>query len=113
MTDLKWGPLVGEVVRSTRSWQAIADDLKPRFLEIDGTVGGRLQSVVRTLGDEAIDVMKQHGLVVHQVPSDSIARWERSARCSYPTIIGNLVPAGMVAEVEQLRDEYRKLQKAE
>ena len=51
--------------------------------------------------------------MVHQVPSDSIARWERSARCSYPTIIGTLVPAGMVAEVEQLRNAYRKLQKAQ
>ncbi len=72
-----------------------------------------MQSVVRTLGDEAIDVMTRHGLVVHQVPSDSIARWERSARCSYPTIIGNLVPAGMVAEVERLRNAYRKQQKAQ
>lgn len=113
MTYLKWAPLVGAVVISTRSWQALPVDLKPRFLEIARTAGGRLQSVVRTLGDEAIEVMKQHGLVVHQVPSDSIARWERSARCSYPTIIGTLVPADMVAEVERLRNAYRKLQQAQ
>jgi hypothetical protein len=28
-------------------------------------------------------------------------------RAGYPYIVGNLVPADMVAEVERLRDEYR------
>jgi TRAP-type C4-dicarboxylate transport system substrate-binding protein len=111
MTDLKWAPLVGAVVISTRKWQAIPDDLKPRILEIARGAGARLQASVRKLGPDAIDVMKKHGLVVHEVPKDVAAQWERSARKGYAPLIGSFVSAEMIAEVERLRDEYRHLHK--
>lgn len=113
MTNLKWAPLVGAVVISTRKWQTIPDDVKPRFLEIAREAGARLQKIVRRLGPEAVEVMKKHGLVVHQVPQDQVADWERSARNGYSKIVGPVVPADMVAEVERLRDEYRAQQKGQ
>jgi len=51
--------------------------------------------------------MKKHGLVVHHVPSEVAAHWERSARAGYPKIVGKVVPAPMVTEVEGIRDQYR------
>jgi hypothetical protein len=51
--------------------------------------------------------MQKHGLVVHHVPPEVVPEWEESVRAGYPYIVGNLVPADMVAEVERLRDEYR------
>jgi len=109
MTDLKWAPLVGATVISTRKWQEIPDDAKALLRKAAREAGVRFQDEVRRLGDNAVDVMKQHGLTVHQVPPDSVAQWERTARTGYPKLVGKVVPAEMVAEVERLRDEYRAL----
>ena len=113
MTDVKWAPLVGAVVISTRKWRAIPDDLKGRLLEAAREAGERLQAKVRQLGHDAVEVMKTHGLVVHEVPRDVVVEWETVARAGYPYIVGPVVPAGMVAEVERLRDEYRARQKGQ
>ncbi len=107
MTDLKWAPLIGALVISTRTWRAIPDDLKPIFLEAAREAGARMRREIRKLGDEAVEVMKKHGLVVHQVPPAVAASWEKSARAGYASIVGRVVPAEMVAEVERLRNEYR------
>ncbi len=107
MTDLKWAPLIGAIVISTRKWQAIPDDLKPKLLRIARNSGARLQKSVRQLSRDAIEVMKKHGLVVHRVPEDALAHWERSARNGYAELVGSYVSPEMLAEVERLRDEYR------
>ena len=111
MTDLKWAPLVAAVVISTRTWRTIPDDLKPIFLDAASEAGARMRREIRKLGDEAVEVMKKHGLVVHQVPPEVAAHWERSARAGYSSLVGRVVPAEMVAEVERLRNEYRASRK--
>ena len=109
MTDLKWAPLIGATVISMRKWQRIPDDLKPILVKAAREAGARIRDETRQLSHEAVEVMKKHGLVVHQVPPDVAALWETRARAGYPTLIGQVVPAEMVAEVERLRNEYRAL----
>lgn len=107
MTDLKWVPLVGALVISTRAWRAIPDDVKPRFRRVAADAGALLQRSVPELEKEAIKVMRRYGLKVHPVPRDEILRWERRARAGYASIVGSMVSAELVAEVERLRNEYR------
>ncbi|MFQ5916740.1 MAG: TRAP transporter substrate-binding protein DctP [Candidatus Binatia bacterium] len=111
MTDLKWAPLIGATVISTRTWRKIPDDLKPLLLESAQEAGRRIRRETRKLGDDAVAVMKRHGLVVHHVPPHVAAEWEKSARAAYPKFVGKVVPAEMVAEVERLRNEYRVSQR--
>ncbi len=107
MTNLKWAPLVGALVISTRTWRDLPDAAKPDLLRAARRVGERLKRVVPKLGDEAVEVMKKHGLVVHQVPDDAAAAWERVARASYASVEDVVVPAAMVAKVTRLRNAYR------
>jgi TRAP-type C4-dicarboxylate transport system substrate-binding protein len=107
MTNLNWAPLIGAIVISTRTWRELPDEAKPVLLRAARNVGKRLTRVVPKLGDEAVEVMKKHGLVVHQVPDDAVAAWERGARAGYASLVDVVVPAAMVAEVERLRDAYR------
>jgi TRAP-type C4-dicarboxylate transport system substrate-binding protein len=109
MTDINWAPLIGATVISTRKWQSIPDDLKPVLIKAAREAGARIRDETRQLSDEAVEVMKEHGLVVHHVPPDIVTRWESVARAGYPKIVGTEVPAGVVAEVERLRNEYRAL----
>lgn len=107
MTDVKWAPLVGATVISTRVWDRIPEDLRQRLLTSAQTLGEASQTTIRELGPKAIAVMKTHGLTVHSVPPEVVVKWEERARQGYPKLIGKIVPADLVAEVEQLRDEYR------
>ncbi len=111
MTDLKWAPLVGATVISTRAWRKIPADIRPRLLTAARRIGARMQTTVRKLGREAVEVMKKHGLEVHHVPPEVAAEWEKRVRKGYPKIVGQIVPADMVAEVERLRNRYRAARK--
>jgi len=107
MTDVKWAPLVGALVISNAAWRTLPDNVKPGILRIAQEAAMKGRSKVRPLEDDAIAAMKAHGLVVHPVPPDALAEWEATARAGYKMIIGKAVPALIVAEVQQLRDECR------
>jgi TRAP-type C4-dicarboxylate transport system substrate-binding protein len=107
MTDVKWAPLVGAIVVSTKTWRKIPDELKPRLEELARATGERQRGEMPELEAQAIEAMKSHGLVVHSVPSDKIANWEEVARAGLTNIIGSVVPAELVEEVEQARDHCR------
>jgi TRAP-type C4-dicarboxylate transport system substrate-binding protein len=111
MTNLKWGPLIGATVIATSKWNEIPDDVKPLLLKSARNAGSRFQSEIRKLGDESVEVMKKHGLIVHHVPPEVVALWEKSARAGYPKIVGKVFPTEILREVEKLRDEYRRSQK--
>jgi TRAP-type transport system periplasmic protein len=107
MTDVSWAPLVGAMVVSTTAWRTVPDDLKPILARAAREAAIRARTKIRPLEGEAIAAMKGHGLVVHPVPPDALAEWEATGRASYPYLVGKVVPAAMVAEVQRLRDEYR------
>ncbi len=73
-------------------------------------MGVKLQAKLDELSENAIAVMKKHGLQVHAVDEAVAEEWERRARAGYPKIIGQLVSGAMVAEVERIRDEFRSQQ---
>lgn len=110
MTDLKWARVVGAVVISTRAWKKIPGELKPRFASAAREAGARLQAMLPELSAKAIEAMTKHGLQVHHVGPLVAKEWEKRARAGFPKIIGKIVPAGMVAEVERIRDAYRAKQ---
>lgn len=110
MTDIKWAPLVGALVVSTKSWRKIPEERRALMLKIAQETGARLQAQTQKFEQEAIAAMQDHGLIVEPVPVEVAAEWERQARAGYGSIVGDLVPADIVAEVERLRDGCREAQ---
>jgi len=109
MTDLKFAPLVGALIISESAWQRIDPALRPKLLEIAAETGRRMQEV-RHMDREAVSVMQQHGLTVHEVPDNIYQLWAERTRQAYPRIMGAVVSAELVAEVKRYRDDYRALQ---
>lgn len=111
MTDLQWLPLVGATVISQKSWQEIPEHLRPLLLRAARDASVRYKDDVRKINSDSIEVMKKHGLIVHRVPKEAMPEWEQRARAGYQRLIGKVVSAQMVAEVERLRNEYRASRK--
>lgn len=107
MTAVKWAPLVGGLVITTKAWQKIPESLRPALLAAAEKTGQQLQAQTPAFERDAIKVMQQHGLTVVPVPAAAVAGWERQARAGYESILDRLVPRAMVAEVERLRDGCR------
>jgi TRAP-type C4-dicarboxylate transport system substrate-binding protein len=108
MCDVKWAPAIGATVITMKSWQAIDPAVREKLLASSRAAGLRLQGQVRKLDDEAIAAMQKRGLVVNHIPPEGVAEFERVAvESAYPKLIGNVVPADIVAEVKKLRDEFR------
>ena len=107
MTDMKWAPLDGAIIMPLKNWQRIPSALQPRLLAAAQATGARLDRSIARLNDAAIEVMKRHGLIVHDVSPALRKEWERRARLGYALLIGDTVPTALYRQVEQLRGEYR------
>lgn len=107
MSDMKWAPLLGATVISLEKWRRLPEVVKPAMLELAHKAGARLRTTVRPLADQAVDVMRKHGLTVHHVPPETLEIWRREVRAAYPKIIGPTVPKAMVDEVERARAQFR------
>lgn len=107
MTDLRWAPLVGATVVTTRAWSRVPADLRPELRALAEAAGEQLNRNVRQLEQDAIAAMERRGLQVVEVPPAAYREWEETLQAMYPQIRGNVVPARYFDRVLRLRDEFR------
>jgi TRAP-type C4-dicarboxylate transport system substrate-binding protein len=112
MTDLRWAPLVGATVITTKAWDKIPAAMRPAILKAAAKAGVRFRDEVRAKEQDAIETMKQHGLVVHEITEEQYDQWEKMFSSVYPQISGTVIPADMMQMAKKYRDEYRAKHKA-
>jgi TRAP-type C4-dicarboxylate transport system substrate-binding protein len=110
MTRLNWVPLVGAIVVSNDVWEEIEPSLREKLLRAAQDAGRRMRGDVRALSDEAVSVMKDYGLEVHDVPPDVEADWAQAAAEGSEMLVGTLIPAEILDRVIRYRDEFRSQQ---
>jgi TRAP-type C4-dicarboxylate transport system substrate-binding protein len=109
MTDLRWVSLDGAIVMPMKVWKRLPASFQPAMLEAAQTAVIRLKASLEQWSEEAVEVMRNHGLVVHAVPPEVVHDWEKRARVGYPLLLDSIVAPEWAAEVERLRDEDRAL----
>lgn len=112
MTEMKWAPLVGATIITTKAWDKIPASARPAVLKAAAKAGVRFRDEVRAKEQSAIDTMKQHGLVVHEITAEQYDQWEKMFTSVYPQISGTVVPADMMDMAKKYRDQYRATHKA-
>ena len=72
-------PLVGGLVLSDKAWASIPADLRQPFL--DAVVGAAkgLYEETMSLEADAVKMMKDNGLIVHDPPAAALAKWREAA----------------------------------
>jgi len=111
MLEVNWAPLVGAMVMTRDSWDAIPIDNQKLLREAAEAAGRNMQTRTRSESAEAVEAMKKRGLQVHTVSPEVEAEWRAMAERLYPTIRGKIVPADMFDRVQQLLAKYRSASK--
>lgn len=107
MTAVKWAPLSGATVVTKKAWDEIDPALQAKLKAIAVEESRASRAEIRSLGDKAIQAMKDRGLKVHVPDAATVEAWRETAKSAYPAIRGKVVPEDYFAEVEKLLAAYR------
>lgn len=112
MLEVNWIPLVGALIMTKRSWDAIPTGQRDAMLKAAADCGQQFQTNNRKENEEALAAMQKRGLQVHPVSKEAEGEWRRFSEGLYPAIRGHIVPADTFDQVMQLLHDYRATQGA-
>lgn len=107
MTDLPMAPVMAAIVVSDRAWERIPDMYKEDMLDAADKVARTLARETAELEREAMEIMLDNGLVVHDVPSATEQRWRGEFEDTVEMIKGETFSAEIYEMIRTNIDEYR------
>jgi len=108
MCSMKIAPLTGGILLTNRVWSRIPDKYKKPMLDVTYKLSGNLLSRIENLERETLDTMKEHGLVINQVPKDAIQKWREAPEKGVEYLIGKDFSKKIFEELQNYLIEYRK-----
>ncbi len=107
MCGLKWAPLIGGVVLTTRIWKQVKPELRDTLLAISERTGRDLQVKIDKADAQAIEVMKQKGVTVHPVSEDAVKQWKAATEKAFAQMAGKCFDVESYELVKKYLAEYR------
>ncbi len=108
MTDFNWAPFTGGLVISSQAWKRIPAELRP---ELQKATEGALQGLtgeVAKLEEQAMQIMKQNGLVVNKLTPGELKQWEQLVERALKILLDNPISSDIYREARGYLEEYRK-----
>ena len=68
MTNLPMAPVLAAIVVSDRAWKRVPEQYKEEMLEAADGVADTLAKETAELEEEAMEIMLENGLIVHDIP---------------------------------------------
>ena len=107
MLDLAWAPLVGALVVTKKTWDAIPPETRDAMRQAAAGAGARIKAEGRRESVESVKAMRKRGLTVNPLTPEAEAQWRREMEAVYPKIRGPIVPADIFDEVTNQLAIYR------
>ncbi len=108
MNSLKIAPLVGGMVIMDKVWEKIPENYKQRMMEVVKRLSDKLDGETKVLEKKALDSMLKNGLIIHEPPADSLAKWKEAANKGMDELIGKVFKQETYERLQQILQEYRK-----
>jgi TRAP-type C4-dicarboxylate transport system substrate-binding protein len=108
MLSLTLSPLLGGLVLSDRAWKSIPEEYRQPMLDAVVEASRGLYEKTMDLEREAIETMKEHGLIIHDPPPDAMEKWREGAAESVSNLVGRVVPKETYDQILSHIQEYRK-----
>jgi TRAP-type C4-dicarboxylate transport system substrate-binding protein len=93
---------------SDKAWASIPAELRQPFLDAVVAASRGLYEETMGLEADAIKMMKDNGLVVHDPPPAALARWRESTDRAVASLLGTVFPKELYDQVMGYLLEYRK-----
>lgn len=101
-------PLIGGLVLGDRAWAAIPAELHQPFLDVVAAAAQGLYDETMAIEADAIKMMKENGLVVHDAPPDKLAQWYDAAGRAVDKLLGPVFSKELYDQVIGYVQEFRK-----
>jgi TRAP-type transport system periplasmic protein len=107
MCGIRIAPMIGGFVVSKKTWDQIPAAMRPKLMASAKKVVDQLYIDTKALEASAITTMKQHGLVIHDVPADAAKLWEKEGYKGYDAYVGKTFPRELLTKIQGYLKEYR------
>jgi len=107
MCSLKIAPLLGGLVIDSRAWNRVPEELRGRLIEAARQIGEPLYDEIQQLKKRAVGVMRDNGLIVHELNDGEIRQWEATFRKGWDTLVGDVIDRNLFNEMSTVLEEYR------
>ena len=104
MLNMKWGILTAALVIDIKVWNKIKPKYQEIMTKVSDEIGIEYQLNNRQEADNAVEVMKEYGLKVHDLTHKQLNEWNTLVESMYPLIRGNIVQAEIFDRVIKLKD---------
>jgi len=108
MLSLSLAPLVGGLVLSDKAWASIPAELHQPFLDAIADASRGLYDETMVLEADAIKMMKDNGLKVHDPSPAALAKWRAAADKAVGGLLGPVFSKEIYDKIMGYLLEYRK-----
>lgn len=109
MLDINWGVLTAGVIIDKRIWDKLAHEHRNKMKDIANEIGLKHQRTTRYQDEEAISVMEEYGLIIHQPTPEELAHWKNYIKSMHSELRGNYLSEEIFDKVMDLMAEKDSL----
>jgi TRAP-type C4-dicarboxylate transport system substrate-binding protein len=99
--------VVAAIIIDSRVWSRVDPELRSRLLESMLRIRDELVAETAALTEEAVRVMTEYGLVVHEVPPDQEAAWGSLVEEGLDLVVGKSFSQATYDMISRALAEYR------
>ena len=108
MSPIRVLPIYGAVIIKTSIWKRVPAKYRDQLIEAVTESDRIFAAESGALEEKSMKVMKEHGLVVHQIPEDAEMEWRALLAKATESMIGNKFSSEFYERLKTYLEEYRK-----
>ena len=107
MSSLKISPVFGAIIISEKSWRRVPAKYRSDLLAAAREAESAIFEGTAALEEEALEIMREHGLVIHGVPDDVQRQWRILMQGGFDEVIERVISPDLLASFKAALDAYR------
>ena len=108
MLDLPLSPVLAGIIVSDRAWRQIPDEYKEEMIRAAERVAAKLASETEELEKDAMEIMLDNGLLVHEAPPAAVEEWRNDFERGIEMITGDTFSEEIYEAVREHLEDYRR-----